>query len=434
MLAGLGLFVIVALLTVIMTKRMSPLAALITIPIAASLVGGFGLETGTFVTDGLRNIAPVMAMFVFAILFFGAAGDAGLFDPIVDRILPFAGARPQLIVACTALLAMVVHLDGSGASTFLIAVPAMLPLYERLSLDRRLLACAVAMGAGVMNVLPWGGPLLRAAAALKLEMTDLFNPLLPALGAGIACVMGIAYFLGKREAARLGLGRGSGRAMAVFKRDLSGDEKALRRPGRYWLNFLLALMVIVGLVSGLVPPAIPFMVGTVLVLWLNYPDLAEQKRRIDAHAGAALMMASILLAAGVLTGILEGSGMLAAMASAAAEYLPQSLARHAPVALGVLSVPLSLFFDPDSFYFGVLPVVAEVAQGAGVEAAQVARGALLGQTTVGFPVSPLTPSTFLLVGLAQVNLADHQRFTLPWLWATSIVMTAVSVAVGAIPL
>lgn len=432
MLAGLGLFVIVALLTAIMTKRMSPMAALITIPVAASLVGGFGLETGTFVTDGLRNIAPVVAMFVFAILFFGAAGDAGLFDPIVDRILPFAGARPQLVVACTALLAMAVHLDGSGASTFLIAVPAMLPLYERLSFDRRLLACAVAMGAGVMNVLPWGGPLIRASAALELEMTNLFNSLLPALGAGIVYVLSIAYYLGKREAARLGLGPGSVRGAAVFKRELSDAEKALRRPGRYWPNFLLALLVITALVSGLVPPALPFMVGTVLVLWINYPDLAEQRRRIDAHAGAALMMASILLAAGVLTGVMEGSGMLAAMASAAAEHMPQSVARHTPVAMGVLSVPLGLFFDPDSFYFGVLPVVAEVAQGAGVEAAQVAHGALLGQTTLGFPVSPLTPSTFLLVGLARVNLADHQRFTLPWLWATSIFMTAVSVAVGAI--
>lgn len=434
MLAGLGLFVIVALLAAIMTKRLSPLAALITIPIAGALIGGFGLETSAFITDGLRNIAPVAAMFVFAILFFGTAGDAGLFDPIVDRILGLAGARPQWIVASTALLAMIVHLDGSGASTFLIAVPAMMPLYERLSIDRRLLACAAAMGAGVMNMVPWGGPPLRAAASLKLEVTELFQPLLPALGAGIFFVLWAAYYLGKREADRLGLASLSESTSVSYRRLLSDEEKALRRPGRYWANWVLTLLVIAVLVSGLAPPAVVFMMGTAILFWINYPDLAEQRRRIDAHAQAALMMASILFAAGVLTGVLEGTGMLAAMASTAAHHTPESLARYIPLVLGVFSVPLSLFFDPDSFYFGVLPVLAGVAQDAGGSAAQVAHGALLGQMTTGFPVSPLTPATFLLVGLAKVDLADHQRFTLPWLWATSVAMTIAAVLSGAIPL
>ena len=55
-LALLGLATILALLGVIMTKRMSPLVALILIPIAAALVGGFGLQTGKFITTGLQNL------------------------------------------------------------------------------------------------------------------------------------------------------------------------------------------------------------------------------------------------------------------------------------------------------------------------------------------------------------------------------------------
>ena len=112
------------------------------------------------------------------------------------------------------------------------------------------------------------------------------------------------------------------------------------------------------------------------------------------------MMASILLAAGVFTGILKGTGMLAAMARAAVDHVPARLARHLPVALGLVSMPLSLLFDPDSFYLGVLPVIAEVAGALGVRAAaRRRRRALLGQMTTGFPVSPLTPATFLVVGL-----------------------------------
>jgi CitMHS family citrate-Mg2+:H+ or citrate-Ca2+:H+ symporter len=214
---------------------------------------------------------------------------------------------------------------------------------------------------------------------------------------------------------------------------LSDDERALRRPRNFLFNAALTVAVLAAMVSEVVPPALAFMVGAALALVVNYPDPAQQRRRVDAHAQAAIMMASILLAAGVLTGILQGSGMLTAMARAGVDHLPAGLATRLPVVLGLLAMPLSLLFDPDSFYFGVLPVVTEVAALRGVPAVQVAQGALLGQMTTGFPVSPLTPSTFLLVGLAGVDLADHQRFALPWLWGASIVMTGACVLLGVLP-
>ena len=72
--------------------------------------------------------------------------------------------------------------------------------------------------------------------------------------------------------------------------------------------------------------------------------------------------------------------------------------------MAVTSMPLSLAFDPDSFYFGLLPILANASHAAGGSSIEVARAAVLGQMTTGFPVSPLTPSTFLLVGLAGVDL------------------------------
>ena len=66
------------------------------------------------------------------------------------------------------------------------------------------------------------------------------------------------------------------------------------------------------------------------------------------------------------------------------------------------------------------------------QAIDVGRAAMVGQMTTGFPVSPLTPATFLLVGLAGVDLADHQRRAIPYLFVISLVMTAAALVSGAI--
>ena len=431
MLPLLGLATVVVLLAVIMSRRMSPLVALIAVPTAAALVTGFGLKTATFILAGIQQTASVAAMFVFAILYFGIMTDAGLLDPVVDRILRGVGTRPRRIVLGSALLALLVHLDGSGAVTFLVTIPAMLPLFERLKMDKRILACVTSMAAGV-NFLPWTGPTLRASAALHVTTTELFRPLVPVQIVGLIFVFGVAYLLGTREERRLGVIAHAN--VPAPARALSPEAQALRRPGRFWINAVLTLGVMTVMVIGLVDPAVMFMLGTAAALVINYPSSEQQRERVDAHARAAVMMAAILLAAGAFTGIMKGSGMLTAMAGAAVHAVPPHLAHHLPFALGLVSMPLSLLFDPDSFYLGALPVIAEVGRTLGVPAIQLGQAALLGQMTTGFPVSPLTPATFLVVGLTGIELGEHQRYTGPYLFLASVVMTIAAVLFGVFPL
>jgi len=430
MLAIAGLITIVVLLGAILSQRVSALTALIAVPLIAALAIGSGKSTAMFIVHGIQTVAPVAGMFIFAILYFGVMTDAGMLDPIIDRILRTVGTNPPRIVVGTALLALLVHLDGSGAVTFLITIPVMRPLYDRLGMDRRVLACAASMAAGV-NFLPWTGPMIRASAALHISVTDIFRPLLGVQAVGIAFVFVTGWWLGKREARRLG---GKKRDEQAMQRKLDPAALGLRRPRLFWINPALTLFLIAAMIGLRLDPVAVFMAGLVLALWLNYPNLKMQAGRIDAHARAALMMAAILFAAGSFTGIMKESGMLDAMTKAAIHVVPPHLAPHLPFVLGMLSMPLRLLFDPDSFYFGVLPVLAGVASKFGIPSVRMAQAAVLGQMTTGFPVSPLTPATFLIIGLAGIELRDHQKFSFPFLLAASVLMTLACVVLRVFPL
>jgi CitMHS family citrate-Mg2+:H+ or citrate-Ca2+:H+ symporter len=428
--AIIGLVAVASLVVLILTGRTSPIVALIIVPVVAALAGGLGGKTSELMVSGLAAIAPTAAMFVFAVLFFGVMTDAGLLDPVVRWILKAVGMRPSRIAVGGALLALLTHLDGSGAVCFLVTIPAMTPLYDRLGMDRRVLACTASMAAGV-NFLPWTGPMVRASAALKIPVLDIFRPMIWVQAAGLAFVFAASWWLGRREERRLGKGFAGAELARIT---LSAEDAALRRPGRYAFNLVLTLAVMAALISGVAPPAAVFMVGAALALLVNYPNPAAQRERIDAHAKSALLMGAVLLAAGVFTGIMTGSGMLKALAQAAVSAAPPGGGQHIPLGLSLIAMPLSLLFDPDSFYFGVLPVIAQMHAHLGGAPVQVAQAAVVGQMTAGFPVSPLTPATFLVAGLSGIELREHQKFAFPFLYAASLVMALACVLLGLFPI
>lgn len=500
MLSLLGFVTVGVILALLLTNRVAAVVALAGVPIVAALAAGFApAEIGEFAGAGIADVAGTAAMFVFAIAFFGVLRDAGMFDPVIRRIVGFAGDSPATVCVATTALACVAHLDGAGATTFLITIPAMLPIFDRLGMSRLLLTTCVGLGAGVMNVLPWAGPTARAASTSGVSANDLWVPLIPAQVAGIITVLVIAWLLGKRESKRIGLlqqpatvaagggvgtsprsehvdvaagpptgstntetsasggtenvgiesGTGSGTESATSRDATKGDlansdgpegarddrieDGDLRRPRLFWFNVVLTVAVVGCLVAAVAAPETVFLAGLVVALIVNYPGLARQTARIEAHAKGAMLMATTLLAAGVFLGILEASGMIEAMATTAAEAIPAGLAPALPLVVGILGVPLSLVFGPDAFYFGVLPVLNGVGEQFGINAADLAQAALIGEETLGFPISPLTGAFYLLVGLAGVDIGKHIRRLLGWAWITSLVMLAVAFATGAIP-
>lgn len=425
---------IVVFMALIMTKRMSVLTALTLVPIAFGLLGGFGPKLGPMMLDGIKALAPTGVMLTFAILYFGIMIDAGLFDPVVRLVVRLVHGDPVRIVVGTSALALFVSLDGDGSTTYLITTTAMLPLYTRLKMDRLVLASVIMQAGSLMNILPWGGPTARAAAALKLDMGQVFPPLVPGMIVGVVWVLFVAWLLGRRERARLGILSESklGEIHASMDESGNGDDASIRRPKLVWVNMGLTVTLLVALIAGVLPLPVLFLIAFALALVINYPSIEEQKARISANAGNALAVVSVIFAAGIFTGILSGTKMVDAIAGSVVALVPPALGPYLAVITGILSMPFTFFLSNDAFYFGVLPILTEAASHYGITAAEMARASLAGQPV--HLLSPLVPSTYLLVGLAKVEFGDHQKFTLKWTVATSLILLLVNLLTGVIPL
>jgi CitMHS family citrate-Mg2+:H+ or citrate-Ca2+:H+ symporter len=408
-----GFLMVAAFTALILSGRLAPAPALVLTPLVFGLLAGHGTDLGPMAVDGLREVAPTGVMLLFAILTFGILTDAGLFDPLVRLIVRQAGGDPLKVSLGAAALAAVISLDGDGSTTYLITCAAMLPLYRRLGMNPLHLACLLMLVSGVMNLSPWGGPTGRAAAALGLDVTAVFLPLLPAMGAGLLAVFALAAGLGLSERRRLGVLEGP-----VPETDAeAGGEAAPDAPASR-LRFALNLLILVALMAGLIAPAfgvktlplpVLMMTAFALALTLNHPRRADQAEKIAAHAPAALSVASLIFAAGVLTGVLKGTGMVDAMSAALVAAIPGALGPHLAPAVAAASLPGTFFLSNDAFYFGMLPVLAEAGAVHGIDPAAMARAALMGQPF--HLLSPLVPSTWLLVGLARVEMGAHQKFT-----------------------
>jgi len=468
----LGFAMIAVFMVLIMTKKLTPVLALIIVPTVFGLFAGAGLGIGPMVMDSMKSMTSTAALLMFAIIYFGLMIDVGLFDPLVRFILRKLGNDPAKVVLGTAILAAAVSLDGDGSTTFILTTAAMLPVYLRLKMSPVVLTCVAGLANGTMNILPWGGPTARAATALKLDVNDVFVPMIPSLIAGLVVVFVFSWLLGLQERNRLralapeiwaegaefgggtggrgkstrpsgGTPAGSGSVAVLERTEVLVDDRdsamadtaldpnrATLRPKLFWFNLGLTVAVMVTLVANIIPLPFVFMVGSAIALLVNFPKVKDQGAQLIAHAPSIVAVVSMVMAAAVLTGVLNGTGMVKAMSEWLVAIIPSDMGPFMAVITGVLSIPMTFFMSNDAFYFGVLPVLSETAGHYGISAADMARASITGQP---FHLqSPLVPAILLLVSLAKVDLGDHHKKVLWRTAVVSLVMLGVGVATGAI--
>lgn len=431
MLALVGFLIIIVMMLLIFRSKALPAFCFAVLPIIGALICGFSLaDISDFIGKGVGSTWQTAILFIFSVTYFGIMNDAGLFDKLVDGLVKKAGKNITLILIFTSIIAMIGHIDGAAATTYLITIPTMLPIYKKMHIRPTVLLLLCGAATGIMNLVPWGGPTIRAATTANVDATELWIKMIPMQIFGLVSLIGIAVYLGVVETKRLAkLG------LVAAETEETDEEKSvdlsLKRPKLLWFNLIFTIVLIIALVQKWLPTYAVFMVGTIIVLAVNYPDPQLQQKRIQAHAPSSIMLTVTLLCAGIFLGVMTQTGMVLEMSKVLISALPVGLQRYLHYIVGALGAPLGMVLGPDPYYYGIMPIIGQIVEPFGVTLDTVGRAMLIGEN-VGLSVSPVVPPTFLAIGLAGVDLKEHIKFSFLPLWALSVVMMLFAIIVGVI--
>lgn len=276
-----------------------------------------------------------------------------------------------------------------------------------------------------------GRVLARVATVLSADVEVIYRPLIMVQIIGITLTIIMAVILGMREKRRIIAEHGAlvsgAEANHVAE---NADEKPLN-PKLFWANVAIFIAPMIVLFANLLPPAFVFMLGTSVALLVNYRTPKEQIACINANAGGAIMMATIILATGTFLGTLKGAGMLDSISKDLVSILPQALLPNLHYVTGFFGVPLELVLSTDAYYFGLFPVVEQITTDVGVEPAKSGYAVMIG-SIVGTFVSPFSPALWMGLGLANLSMGKHIRYSFFWIWGLSLAIMFCSWVIGVI--
>lgn len=427
MLSIIGLFVILTIVIMLLSGKVLPSVAMTVVPIIGALLAGFSFyDIGIFFNSGFNAVIHIAVMFIFAILYFGIMQDVGLFTPLVKLIIRFAGGSVVTISLGTVIVAAIAHLDGSGAATFLITIPLLLPIYRELKMSPYLLVLLIGASASIMNMIPWAGPVGRISSIIKVSPTAFWYPLIPIQFLGMLFLLVLTVFLAIREKKRIKNGYNLRNNLSpikdvtiVNKQSVNELKSHVLRKNMYIFNLSLTIILIISLIINRIPPELSFIIALAIALPANFININDRMERINAHSSGALMMALIIISAGVFLGILGESGMLRALSNSIIYVLPDGILSHITTIVSIFGVPLELVLNTDAYYFALLPLVSEISNTYSIPFEATSYMMLVGNVAGTF-ISPFSPALWLAVGLAGIDMGRYIKYSILWIWLISL--------------
>ncbi|MGX7107430.1 SLC13 family permease [Hutsoniella sourekii] len=450
----MGLLMIMCFVYLLLSQKLTVFGSLIIIPLIFGLltvvIGGYQLSDlfswifeGVFFSidnsTGQLNIgvAPAVFLILFAIVYFNLMLDIGLFDPIICFFIKQMKSDPLRVTVLTVLTSIAVSSTGDTTTTVIILLAAFVDLYRQYKVRLWMLAILIIGPNTILNMLPWGGPAAVISSAVKIDLVDLSNALWPGILLALVYCVGLGVYFGLQERKRLNY------HSADFQRlDKSQEEqmimsvrnrkKELKKPKYFWFNLCWTIFVLGLIISGTTHGSIAFLIGTIVAMTINFKNTKEINQLIGRYIGDAMLPPLATLGAGVFSGILNGSGMSAALASGATAIMPSFLGSQIILIYCFITIFGLVFLPQEAYYFGISSVMAEIMEQFGISRVQTAVASMMPQA-FGM-ISPIIPALYILTDRTEQDFLTYQKRYITYLWPIFLVFVIVYTLTGAFPI
>lgn len=431
MVTMVGAVMLAVIVVLLITNKVSIIPVFGILPIIAALVLGFTLkDIQGFMNDGFKSVLNTVVLFSFAVMFFSLLSEVGMFDVIVNKVMKYLGNNVLAVMYVACFVTIISHLDGSGATTALVTIPTMLPIFKKMKIRSICIVAIMSIMSGAMNVTPWCASMLRVTSVVGVDAVELWRYLLPvqvcAIIFGLLMMIPMAM-IEKRHGAGM-----DDAEFAELKANIDRPvEVKVSRPVLIF-DMLLTLFMIVGLLLGWFGTALGFIVAFGLALVINFQGMKEQGNAIKRHAGPAINMVMTIIAIGVLVGIMNGTRMIEGMTNAILAVMPESLGQHLTMIVSLLVVPINTVIGSDNVYFALTPILQNIVSNYGVSSMAIATAVVI-PCALAANITLIGPSPYLALGLAECTMGEHLKYTFKWIWLQAIVCILIAGIIGIIP-
>lgn len=426
-----GFLMIAIIVAILLWGKVSIAPVFVIVPIIGAALLGYDLnKINTFMGDGLKSVLNTAALFAFAVMYFSLLSDVGVFDVIVKKVMKYMGNKVEMVLLMAAFVATISHLDGSGATTMLITIPTMLPIFKKMKIRPEALLLMAALASGSMNVTPWCSSVLRLTSAVGGDPQELWMYILPLQVIALLLTYASVIVVGRVER-KNGAGM-TDEEFAVLKKTIDEPAKLTISKGVFVFDIVMTVILIITMLTGLIKTNMAFMVAFSLALVINYPNVKKQSAKIREYGGAALNMIIIIFAIGVLVGITSGTGMIAGMANAFVSIIPEGMGTHLPILISFFSVPLSMVIGSDTVYLVLAPILATIVKSYGISSLVLSAALLMG-ACLAANLTLIGPTPYLALGLADVEMGAHLKYSFKYVWAIGIIVTVAAGVLNIIP-
>lgn len=433
--AILGYVMIAVIVVLLLKNKVNPMVGFIVIPPVFALLAGYSFsDINDFIKAGVSSAMGTSIMAMLSILFFSIMTENGLFDPIVDFLVKKAGNSVAAITIIASLVAHFSHMDSGTTSTLLVTVPAMLPIFKRVGIDRKYLLLEIVQAVAVVNMLPWGGGVLRSAAVTGMDPSAISSAIMPCMVVGVIFNLVTAYLYGKKAQAKIN------RGIVDHGEDMEADgslhveeNRETKVNAKYWLNVVWTLFILFLVFKGIFAGYINFMFGLAGALIINYRSVKEWNAVVDKYAKNSLRITLTMFFVGAFAGILTNSAMLTEMANVITGTIPAFLAPMYNFVCAPLSFIFSLVLGADGFHYGMMPLLIKAGQSYGFSQESLTYVLLMGADTVSL-IRPVQATAWMAAGMVGVEMKDIFKKGLPVLTLLYICELITAVIIGIVPI